>query len=227
MSIDRLRESWFDLLQGLAVEDCQLGNEIFNNLISLYSQPVRHYHNLEHIQEILSSIQQIKDICQRDYILQLSAWFHDCIYNPQAKDNEELSAIYAQTALTKLNVDPQIIYSVTEIISSTKNHQPLLTNIDNSIFLDLDLAILGTTPTRYLQYAQAIRQEYQHISDRNYRQGRSKVLTQFLTKERIYFTDYFYQRLETTARHNIQTEIELLTSPPAPLLPGEGGEIKN
>ena len=211
MLINRLKKSWFDLLQELTVEDYQLGNEILNDLIDLYSQSVRHYHNLEHVREILSLIQQVKDICQSDRILQLSAWFHDCIYDPQAKDNEELSAIYAQTALTKLNIDSQTIYSVTEIIRSTKNHQPLLTDIDNSIFLDLDLAILGTTLERYLQYAQAIRKEYQHISDRNYRQGRSKVLTQFLTKERIYYTDYFYQRLETTARQNIQTEIDRLT----------------
>ena len=152
----------------------------------------------------------VKNIAHNTQILQLSAWFHDCIYNPQAKDNEVISAINAEKVLSKLNIDSEIIYITAQIIRSTQNHQPLIAGVDNLIFLDTDLAILGTTQKQYLQYARAIRQEYRHLGDRDYRQGRTKILTQFLVKPRIYYTDYFYYQLETTARNNIQTEIKLL-----------------
>lgn len=211
MSLDNLKKSWFDLLQELSVKDIKSGNEILVNLIQRYSEPIRHYHNLEHLQEILFLLQQVQDISHNPSVLQLSAWFHDCIYDPQAKDNEALSAIFAEQVLNQLDVDSQIIYLTTEIVRSTKNHQPLIYGIDNLIFLDVDLAILGTTKEQYLQYAHAIRQEYSHLNNLAYRKGRTELLTQILTKPKIYYTDYFYQRLETTARNNLQAEIAQLT----------------
>jgi predicted metal-dependent HD superfamily phosphohydrolase len=210
-SIDYLKNSWFNLWQDLSLKNCQLRDEVFTDLINTYSHPARQYHNLEHIKEIFSLLEQVADIVQNVQVLKLSAWFHDYVYNPQAKDNEELSAIYAKNILNQLNIDSEIVYSTTQIIRSTNNHQPRLTSIDNLIFLDLDLAILGSTPERYLQYNQAIRKEYQHLSDRDYYQGRTKVLTKFVTRPRIYYTDYFYRRFEAIARKNMQTEINYLT----------------
>ena len=104
-------------------------------------------------------------------VIQLAAWFHDYVYDPQAKDNEVQSAVYAQKAIEQLNVNPDIIKSVKQIILSTQKHQPLIDSIDNLIFLDVDLAILGTSSKQYFQYANAIRQEYIWLSDRDYRTG--------------------------------------------------------
>ena len=72
------------------------------------------------------------------------------------------------------------------------------------------MAILGTTPNKYQEYAQAIRQEYHHLSDRDYQVGRKKVLSKFSARDRIYYTDYFYKQLESVARKNIQAEINHL-----------------
>ncbi len=207
---DKLRANWVSLLQKL-LPNFKISERIFTEIINSYSSPVRSYHNLEHIETILDLLEQVKDLAQNINSLKFSAWFHDYIYNPQAQDNEAKSAVYAAKVLKQLNIDPEIIQTVQQIILSTKNHQPLVTGIDNLIFLDVDLAILGATSNEYLQYAQAIRQEYSYLSDRDYYQGRIKVLTQFLARKRIYYTNYFYQRLETTARKNIQAEIARLT----------------
>ena len=210
--VDYLRKNWFDLLRELSLEKHQLGDEIFTDLIDVYSHPDRHYHNLKHIKNVLLLLQEVKYLSQNYYALVLSAWFHDYIYNPQARDNEQLSAIYAEQVLSKLSIDSKTTYLTTEIIRSTQKHQPLIENIDNLIFLDADLAILGTTTKKYFQYTQAIRQEYKYLSDRNYRQGRTKVLTQFLIRPKIYYTDYFYRHLEANARKNLQAEIKLLNN---------------
>ena len=209
--IERLRFSWCDLLTKLSA-DSQSSDRLFSILINAYSDRNRSYHNLKHIDELLGLLERLKDTSHNFYALGLATWFHDYIYNPQAADNEIRSAAYAQKAMKELNIDSQTIEIVTQIILSTQHHKPLIDGIDNLIFLDVDLGILGSKPERYQQYAQGIRQEYSHLSDRNYGQGRTKVLKQFLAKSRIYYTDYFYQQLESQARNNLQAEIESLNS---------------
>jgi predicted metal-dependent HD superfamily phosphohydrolase len=201
-----LKENWSDLLLKLNA-DLQYSEKIFQAVINAYCNPARHYHNLEHIQQILQAIEEVKYLSNCPNIISLSAWFHDYVYCPERQDNEEKSAEYAKINLNKLKISNQIIEAVKQIIISTKTHYPLLDNIDNLIFLDADLSILGTSPERYWRYAQAIRQEYHWLSDRDYQQGRTKVLNNFLARDKIYYTDYFYRQLEKAARNNLKSEI--------------------
>ena len=208
MNRDFLKLSWSNLIHYLEV-DGQLAEITFSDLITTYSNPVRFYHNLIHIQHLLSLIEETGAIAHQLPVIQLSTWFHDYIYDSQAQDNELKSAIYAEETLNKFAINPDFVQSVKQIILSTKQHQPLIETVDNLIFLDVDLAILGTSPEKYAAYAQAIRQEYSWLGDRNYQLGRKRVLTNFLTRERIYYTDYFYHKLESAARANLTAEISL------------------
>ncbi|MEM7592390.1 MAG: hypothetical protein AAF383_12855 [Cyanobacteria bacterium P01_A01_bin.83] len=209
--ISQLRSSWFDSLEQFQA-DPNLAESVFANLIKAYSDQKRHYHNLYHLQHILDSLTEVQGLIVHFPALQLCAWFHDYIYDPQAIDNEMESAIAAEKILSKLRVNFDTLRLVQQIILSTRKHEPFLEETDNLIFLDVDLSILGTSPDKYLAYSQAIRQEYSHLSDRDYRTGRQQILTQFLLKDRIYYTDYFYQKLEFSARENLQTEINNLVS---------------
>ncbi|MDJ0692056.1 MAG: hypothetical protein QNJ41_26625 [Xenococcaceae cyanobacterium MO_188.B32] len=208
MKIALLQSSWHNLLQKIKANS-QLGEVIFVDLVNAYCHPERHYHNLEHIQYLLNLSEKVRDISDNFAVLQFSAWFHDYVYDPQAKDNEVKSAVYAEKTLNNLNISPDIIQLVKQIILSTQKHEPLTDNIDNLIFLDADLSILGASSDKYVKYAQAIRQEYSWLSDRDYQQGRKQILANFLARERIYYTDYFYQQLEVQARANLEAEIEL------------------
>ena len=207
--ISRLQVSWLDLLNS-SLAETKLEAGIFTFLIDSYTDCRRSYHNLNHVDDILNSIGRVENFAENVDVLKFSAWFHDCIYDPQSSDNEVDSAVAAVKALEQLKIDRQTIKKVEQIILSTKYHQPLIASIDNLLFLDLDLAILGSDRDRYRQYARAIRQEYSYISDRDYQIGRKKVLTQFLNRERIYYTEYFYRLLETIARTNLQQEINHL-----------------
>ncbi|MEM8718126.1 MAG: hypothetical protein AAGE84_02300 [Cyanobacteria bacterium P01_G01_bin.39] len=209
--ISQLRASWFDALEQFQA-DPNLAESVFANLIKAYSDKKRHYHNLHHLQHILDSLTEVQALIVHFPALQLCAWFHDYIYDPQAIDNEMESAIAAEKILSKLRVNFDTLRLAQQIILSTRKHEPFLEETDNLIFLDVDLSILGTSPDKYLAYSQAIRQEYSHLSDRDYQTGRQQVLTQFLVKDRIYYTDYFYQKLESSARENLQTEINNLVS---------------
>ncbi len=67
---------------------------IWEMLTRHYSEPTRFYHTREHILECLNQYDQIKDNLISADAVQLSIWFHDVIYDIEAKDNEEQSAIF-------------------------------------------------------------------------------------------------------------------------------------
>jgi len=78
------------------------------------------------------------------------------------------------------------------------------------LFLDFDLAILGTSKAEYDMYAEQIRREYSHYTEEEYCRGRIAVLQRFSNRKRLYFTDQYYQKYEAIARRNIQGEINSL-----------------
>jgi len=207
VKIESLKQKWFNLLNELEA-DCILGETIFIELAIAYTDESRYYHNLNHVGYLLELADSVRELAKLPTI-KLAAWFHDYVYDPQAQDNEIQSAVYATQTLTRLQLDPDLIESVRQIILSTQKHQPTIDSADNRLFLDLDLAILGESSDRYLKYAQAIRKEYSWLSDRDFQRGRKQVLTKFLAREKIYYTNHFYDRLEQQARANLAQEIEL------------------
>ena len=82
---------------------------------------------------------------------------------------------------------------------------------DLKLFLDLDLSILGAEAKIYNLYAKQIRFEYGHYADDEYASGRTKVMEHFLTREVIYFSDFFFSSLEGQARENVENEIKSLS----------------
>ena len=208
MNWNSFKSNWFSLLKE-SQASFQMQEAVFRDLVDTHSAPVRYYHNLNHVRYLLDLSAEVEAIAERPTVIQLAAWFHDCVYNSQAQDNEINSAIYAVKTLNELNIAPEVIKSVRQIILSTQKHQPIIDTLDCLIFLDLDLAILGASLDEYRKYALAIRKEYSWLSDRDYQRGRKTVLANFIARKRIYFTNYYYCRLEETARANLAAEIAL------------------
>ena len=190
---DRSTQTEIDLLVGL--------------LIEAYSKPDRHYHNLNHINHVLITIERFNLELQNPVAVKLAAWFHDFVYDSQSSDNEFQSAKLARELLIEINVSTELIDRVQQLILATKGHQIDPNDADLSIFLDADLAILGTDPVQYQHYARSIRQEYSWVSDAAYQAGRTKVLQSFLQRDRLYCTDLLFDELESIARINIQQEL--------------------
>jgi predicted metal-dependent HD superfamily phosphohydrolase len=183
---------------------------LFERLVNAYSKPDRYYHNLNHIHHVLNTIDRFTDELQNPIAVKLAAWFHDFVYDPQASDNESQSAELAKELLTEIKISTELIDRVQQLILATKGHQIYPNDIDRCIFLDADLAILGTSPTQYQDYARSIRQEYAWVSDADYKTGRTKVLKSFLQRDRLYYTNVLFAELESIARTNMQQEIILL-----------------
>jgi predicted metal-dependent HD superfamily phosphohydrolase len=184
---------------------------LFGLLVKEYSKPDRRYHNLNHINHVLTTIDRFKLELHDPVAVKLAAWFHDFVYNPQASDNEVQSAELAKELLAAVNISSATIDRIQQLILATQGHQIDSHDADRSIFLDADLAILGTDPTQYQDYARSIRQEYSWVSDTAYQLGRTKVLESFLQRDRLYYTDLLFNELESLARINMQQEIILLS----------------
>lgn len=206
-----LQQQWLQLYQPFAVNLTQV-QRVFQEIVLAYSQANRFYHNLDHIQQVLTVITDLKYLAQDLPSIQLAAWFHDLIYNPQASDNEQQSANYAIATLEQLAMPQLIIAKVNDLILQTASHQAQLQDVDTQILLDADLAILGATWTEYNYYRQAIRQEYNWLDDTQFQQGRSRVLQSFLNRDKIYQTEPIREQRELQARSNLTQELQLLSS---------------
>jgi predicted metal-dependent HD superfamily phosphohydrolase len=195
--IDRSLQPEIDLLFGLLRKE--------------YSKPDRHYHNLNHINHVLTTIERFKLELHDPVAVKLAAWFHDFVYNPQDSDNEVQSAELAKELLAAVNISSATIDRIQQLILATQGHQIDRNDPDRCIFLDADLAILGTSPNQYQDYARSIRQEYSWVPDAKYKVGRIKVLESFLERDRLYWTDLLFADLESIARTNMKQEIILLS----------------
>jgi len=183
----------------------------FNSLAEHYSAEDRAYHNLSHIQSLISLSESLLDKIQNREALYFAVWFHDVIYDPKRSDNEEKSAEFAAEALASLGVPEQTIAIVQEMVLATKHHRGADLSWDMMAFLDLDTSILGAPGEIYKEYSRAIRKEYSWVPDFLYRKGRMKVLNDFLDRDRIYYTEEIMTKYEQQARRNIAEEIRTLS----------------
>lgn len=167
---------------------------------SRYSEPHRRYHTIEHIRELLALLPETGEETLA------AVWFHDLIYDRRGA-NEERSADVAREALVDLHFPRASVDRVTKMILATRDHDPGDLPEDAHLFLDADLAILGSPRERYREYAEAIRFEYSWVPDDVFRAARDGVLQKFLARPFIYRTDTMRQRFESQARDNIAWEL--------------------
>lgn len=143
-----------------------------------YEEPHRHYHNLQHIYETLTFLED-KGVLDND-ILFLAAVFHDIVYNPKANDNEEQSAMFFEK---HFNGDASIKQAVKQIILDTKNHKA--SGELSGIFQQADLAIFDKPFEQLLEYENMIFKEFGFVDWKIYQRERVKILQQFNTNGRL------------------------------------------
>ena len=164
------------------------------------------------LQYLSSSLPQIKD----PTAVGLAIIFHDWEYIPHSppRFNEEQSIVHFEVFATELNLPEQLVMTVKRYIKATIKHEldgeEDENDSDLKLFLDFDLEVLGRETAEYKLYSTQIRKEYSHFVDEQYGCGRREVLGKFLQRERLFFSDGFYERFEGRARQNLQWEIGVL-----------------
>ncbi len=173
------------------------------DVLGRYSEPWRKYHTLQHLAECLSQFTPASHLAARPAEVEAALWFHDAVYELRSGDNEERSAHLAQSVLASAGVSSEAVSRVIALVLATKHHtapaQP-----DAQLLVDVDLSILGSTPARFAEYEQQIKEEYSFVPEGTFRQKRREILTAFLARPRIFSTEHFFVRLESQARANLR-----------------------
>lgn len=182
------------------------------DLLSRWSEPHRHYHDAQHLEDVLLSLNQLS--IRGETILPetlLAAWFHDAVYAGEPELDERASAALAEKVLTELGFDSQLVEEVERYILATiPGAAPTAVPRSLAQLLDADLAIFAAGQARYRRYADAIRLEYAHVPEQQFRQGRAKILRGYLDQPTLFRTKAAGQLWEQQARRNLAAEIDQL-----------------
>ncbi|MGW8485936.1 HD domain-containing protein [Streptomyces sp. NPDC055886] len=208
-----LRNRWHDtLVAARAGADGPDPLPYAENLLARWAEPQRRYHTTAHLIAVLDGVDALAGYADDVHAVRLAAWFHDAVYRPDRSENEERSAALAERALPEAGVPDTVTAEVARLVRLTVTHDPADGDRDGEVLCDADLAVLAGGPQEYGAYASRVREEYGFVPDEAFRAGRAAVLRQLLDLPRLFRTPYGAAEWEARARHNLATELELLTS---------------
>ena len=189
------------------------------DILARYGETHRAYHDTAHIAELLGWFDVLAEGpsgtgWRQPKEVYVAILFHDIIYVPGAKDNEQRSAELARAHAAALGADGG---RVAHLIELTARHGALVPedvagDPDAAHFLDVDMAVLGAAPGAFDTYDANVRFEYSEVPLRAYRAGRAAFLAGILAKPRIYLSSFFHSLLDAQARANLSRALEALVA---------------
>lgn len=171
-------------------------------LLRRYNELSRLYHNLGHIQG--GYAEHEKFFGHMDPITFFAWTYHDAIYDPKAKDNEEQSALLFEKDNAVLGFPAEDAARIAALIRSTTHTG------EKNIVTDIDLSNLAIPPDAYDENTQRIRAEYAFASDEEWHAGRRAFLTRFLASGPVFSTPQFAFAYERQAIDNMRRELSRL-----------------
>lgn len=209
----RLRGHWDDFQRRFAIP-ADRGQPILDEILKQYGEPHRMYHGLVHPVFLFDELRITRqnrpswffDDDEVNVALELAIWDHDLFYDTTRDDNEERSAERAASHARYLGLSAQAGEQVKKLILATK-HTEAPEGLTAQIVVDLDLSLLAMPWPTFARNTREIREEYAHVSDRDFIHGRRDFLEQMLKRPRIYSTDYFFERFESRARGNLKRSL--------------------
>jgi len=180
---------------------------LYEQLLQAYSEPQRHYHTLQHLDECLQLQSDSAHLAQRPAEIAMALWFHDAVYDVRAHNNEARSADWAVKALQAAGMSAEVQARVHALIMATEHTAAALVG-DAALLVDIDLAILGATPARFAEYERQIRQEYAWVPADVFVEKRRAVLQSFIARQKIYNTALFKHQLEASACTNLKNSLK-------------------
>jgi predicted metal-dependent HD superfamily phosphohydrolase len=92
-----------------------------------------------------------------------------------SKHNEERSADWAARFLASAGIAPGSIERIKRHVLATR-HAEAPSEPDSQLVVDIDLAILGASRTRYEEFERQVRREYRWVPGPLYRRNRAAIL---------------------------------------------------
>jgi predicted metal-dependent HD superfamily phosphohydrolase len=212
----RWRDSWQRF--GIASQDVEAAGK---PLLDAYAGPARFYHGLQHLEDVIwyldwaktamMTTKELVELTPGERVkmfgeVELALFYHDAVYDPKTKDNEEKSRDWFLRDARRFGLPDDISEDVAHLIELTMHHKNAI-SLPECVMADCDLSILGAEPEKFRAYDKNIRREYAHVPAAAYKLGRRKVLQGFLDQPQIFKTRAFFKYYEAQARMNLQTAL--------------------
>lgn len=188
------------------------------NLITLWSTPDRAFHNLRHLIDLLTRVDELSEETRNPDLVRLAAWYHGAIFSVSADqamhrnggEDEAASAALAYEELTMAGVSEKNANRVSELIMNLRRHDLPTSDIDAAALSDADLGCLAIEPQRYREYSHLIYSEYAHLPLLSYLRTRTTIVRKLLARDRL-FASPLGQHWERPARENLEAELRRLS----------------
>ena len=187
-----------------------------DDLLARYRQPHRRYHTLDHVAAVLrdaGSLAADLEPAQRAHVA-LAACGHDVVYDGAPGADERASAEWTGAALRAAGVSDADAACVERLILLTADHATDLAadpaDATAAVLLDADLAVLAADGPAYPRYVTAVRAEYHHLSEPDWRRGRAAVLRSLLDRDPLFLSTAGRTRWQEHARANLRAELAQL-----------------
>ena len=194
-------------------------HDMGTNLIMLWSTPDRAFHNLRHLIDLLTRVDELREETRNPDLVRLAAWYHGAIFSVSADqamhrnggEDEAASAALAYEELVAAGVSEKNANRVAELIMNLRRHDLPTSDIDAAALSDADLGCLAIEPQRYREYSRLIYSEYAHLPLLSYLRTRTTIVRKLLARDRL-FASPLGQRWELPARENLEAELRRLSS---------------
>ena len=210
----RLVSDWEAAGKHYKISDLQKHKLWLHIIIERYSEHQRHYHDMSHVSQLLNTLEGLKKHLKQAedaHYLLYAILFHDVIYTPASKLNEERSVLLMKRYFDDNHVnEPDLFERLSKLIIHTKNHlkSDLPADSLDQMFLDMDMSILAEKSETYETYAKNVRKEYCHFNDENFKKGRLAFLSGIQNAK--IFKSLQFESLNELAQKNIEREIQQL-----------------
>lgn len=204
--------------------------DVFDDiLLPAYTQAGRDYHDIRHIADLLKIFEEYEYLAHDPDLIRHAIFWHDVIYHTQNPDGtsrkdavniDESGLVFAQHALY---MPLQKRHNVIDVIDCTNGHKipeslHAYLRHDAGLFLDMDLSILARPWDEFQKWDARVRNEWPHVTDRDFFMGRAKVLESFAQRDAIYFTPEL-AHWNDRARENLSKMVAIYQSRLANLQP--------
>lgn len=158
---------------------------------------LRYYHTAIHI---LDGLKMFSNFGPEDPVRDFAWIWHDVIWN-----NELASADVAFLFANLLDLCIDDVDKIYALIRST-DHKNLI--INDPLFIDVDLSILGAKHERFLEYRKQVEREYLTIyTEEQFAEGTKSWANKMLKRDSIFYTKEL-KHLEKPARKNLLSLLE-------------------
>ncbi|XP_075217318.1 uncharacterized protein LOC142322291 [Lycorma delicatula] len=213
-----LEELWKSTLSDIGVTSGK-GDEWFSKIIRAYADDQRHYQNVQNLEHKFKNFEMIKSSLKNKNAMALALFFHYYEYDPKLVDyfKKNIEHFTKFSDECKIPTESDLFKDVVKMLEAVDTHSTdehktdgVYGSDDCHYFLDLDIAILGSDPEHYADYATRVQREYSFLPSTMYQALRLKVLQNFLQIPNIYATKEFREKYENQARTNIKSEVNKL-----------------